>query len=147
MSELLLRSGASASIDEDDAITNPTGTDQTALLSGDVLHRVTHIITDNWHFKERQRLPEHIEIVTPHWVTRSYDLQHRQEPRFYSPDPSKLLSGLCICTTEIPPRDSEWVWNIVALLGGQYRSALTKEVTHLLAGKEAGVSFGVSEES
>lgn len=145
--ELLVASGATPCPSQD-GTKSTTAADQPATLSHVATEKLTHIVTDNWHFSARDKLSEQVEVVSPHWVTRSYDLQHRQEPRFYSPDPAKLLSGFCIATTEIPPKDAEWVWNIVALLGGQFRQVLTKEVTHLLAGKEAGVrSFPIEMET
>ncbi|GAA5945825.1 hypothetical protein JCM1841_007082, partial [Sporobolomyces salmonicolor] len=45
--------------------------------------------------------PEHlVNLVSPAWVTRSFDLQQLQPPRFYSPDRALYFSGTCICTSE-----------------------------------------------
>ncbi|BGP25309.1 BRCT domain protein Brc1 [Rhodotorula toruloides] len=82
-----------------------------------------------------------IEIVTPAWVTRSYDLQILQSPRFYSADKALYFSGTVICTSELPQADMLSIHAGVLSLGGQVRRELTREVTHLICPAEHGAKY------
>ncbi|ORY87405.1 hypothetical protein BCR35DRAFT_302155 [Leucosporidium creatinivorum] len=84
---------------------------------------------------------EKIKIVLPVWVTRSYDLQTLQQARFYSPDPAMIFSGLCFATSEIPTLEAEAIAAAATSLGGQFRSELTREVTHLFTVAPHGLKY------
>ncbi|KAH6906233.1 hypothetical protein BKA70DRAFT_439614 [Coprinopsis sp. MPI-PUGE-AT-0042] len=71
--------------------------------------------------------------VTPKWVERSAVLGKVQPPQYYSPDPTLFFSGVVACATELPPVDLEVLSGGIIALGGQWRTGLTKEVTHLFA--------------
>ncbi|GAA5987761.1 hypothetical protein JCM10908_007202 [Rhodotorula pacifica] len=82
-----------------------------------------------------------VHIVTPAWVTRSYDLQTVQPPRFYSADKKLFFSGTVICTSELPISDTRDIHQAVLTLGGQTRRELTREVTHLICMGESGKKY------
>ncbi|BGP00180.1 regulator of Ty1 Transposition [Rhodotorula toruloides] len=84
---------------------------------------------------------QQIEIVTPAWVTRSYDLQILQSPRFYSADKALYFSGTVVCTSELPQADTLSIHAGVLSLGGQVRRELTREVTHLICPAEHGAKY------
>ncbi|GAA5969116.1 hypothetical protein JCM3765_002184 [Sporobolomyces pararoseus] len=81
------------------------------------------------------------KIVTPAWVTRSFDLQVLQQSRFYSPDPSLFLSGTCICTSGLPISDDLTICTATEAFGGQWRRELTREVTHLICVSPQGSKY------
>jgi hypothetical protein len=54
-------------------------------------------------------------------------------PYHYSPDPSLIFSGIIACATSLPPSDLEVLSAGITALGGQWRTGLTKDVTHLFA--------------
>ena len=54
-------------------------------------------------------------------------------PYHYSPDPSLIFSGVIACATSLPPSDLEVLSAGITALGGQWRTGLTKDVTHLFA--------------
>ncbi|EIW75709.1 hypothetical protein CONPUDRAFT_112253 [Coniophora puteana RWD-64-598 SS2] len=54
-------------------------------------------------------------------------------PRYYSPDPAMIFSGIVGCATDIPAPDVEVLSAGICALGGQWRIGLTKDVTHLFA--------------
>ncbi|GAA5854065.1 hypothetical protein JCM8547_008212 [Rhodosporidiobolus lusitaniae] len=134
------------------------------------LSRLTHVVTDTLDFPEYSLLrPEgetygptadakgkgkegepigvvvgkekKVEIVSPAWVTRSYDLQTLQPPRFHSPDRALFFSGTVICTSEFPETDNLAIAGAVEAFGGQFRRELTREVTHLICISEHGVKY------
>ncbi|KAL4242530.1 hypothetical protein ABKN59_011898 [Abortiporus biennis] len=74
---------------------------------------------------------EGVYLVTPQWVERSLVLGEPQEPTYYSPDPSKLFSGVVATSEGLSQTDTEILSAGITALGGQWRTALTKEVTHL----------------
>ncbi|GAA5844402.1 hypothetical protein JCM9279_006288 [Rhodotorula babjevae] len=121
---------------------------------------VTHIITDTLDFPEhalvKQRVgygaggpgasaasPDEagVEVVTPAWVTRSFDLQVLQPPRFYSADRALFFSGTIVCTSELPEPDTLAIHSAVLALGGQTRRELTREVTHLVCAAAHGHKY------
>ncbi|GAA6060049.1 hypothetical protein JCM10212_001046 [Sporobolomyces blumeae] len=85
--------------------------------------------------------PDGPKIVSPAWVTRSFDLQALQQSRFYSPNPALTFSGTCICTSELPETDNIAMCAGVEALGGQWRRELTREVTHLICVAERGAKY------
>ncbi|GAA5826527.1 hypothetical protein JCM11251_002412 [Rhodosporidiobolus azoricus] len=82
-----------------------------------------------------------VEIVSPAWVTRSFDLQTLQPPRFYSADRALFFSGTVICTSDFPDADNIAVNGAVEAFGGQFRRELTREVTHLICVAEYGPKY------
>ncbi|GAA5900179.1 hypothetical protein JCM8208_002041 [Rhodotorula glutinis] len=120
---------------------------------------VTHVITDTLDFPEHalvvvKRRAEAgarataaggeetgVEVVTPAWVTRSFDLQVIQPPRFYSADRNLFFSGTIVCTSELPEPDTLAVHSAVLALGGQTRRELTREVTHLVCAAAHGQKY------
>ena len=54
-------------------------------------------------------------------------------PYHYFPDPSLIFSGIIACATSLPPSDLEVLSAGITALGGQWRTGLTKDVTHLFA--------------
>ncbi|GAA6004207.1 uncharacterized protein JCM10292_007290 [Rhodotorula paludigena] len=124
--------------------------------------RLTHFVTDSLDFPEYDHLAPRIAphadatdpsggeseagdpsifVVTPAWVTRSYDLQTLQPPRFYSADRALIFSGTVICTSELPESDTRDIHAGVLALGGQVRRELTREVTHLICAAEHGAKY------
>ncbi|GAA5931308.1 hypothetical protein JCM3775_004989 [Rhodotorula graminis] len=118
--------------------------------------RVTHIVTDTLDFPElalvqaRNEPGAHggasaadaaVEVVTPAWVTRSFDLQVLQPPRFYSADRALFFSGTIVCTSELPEPDTLAIHAAVVALGGQTRRELTREVTHLVCAAAHGHKY------
>ncbi|KAI7945589.1 hypothetical protein MJO29_011977 [Puccinia striiformis f. sp. tritici] len=76
-----------------------------------------------------------IHLVTPLWVTQSYDLNKLLPTGAYSPDPYMFLSGIVIALdsgAKLPRADVELIQACVQSWGGQFRRGLTKEVTHLI---------------
>lgn len=80
--------------------------------------------------------------------------------RFYSPDRTKIFSGMCFCTSDVRQvldcilrarADMQWREQLpradvaaiaagVQALGGQWKAELTREVTHLFVLAPTGVS-------
>ncbi|PPQ92154.1 hypothetical protein CVT25_008779 [Psilocybe cyanescens] len=75
-----------------------------------------------------------VDVVTPRWVERSVVLGKLQHPSHYSADPAALFSGIVAsATASLPPADTLTLSAGIPALGGQWRAALTREVTHLFA--------------
>lgn len=72
-------------------------------------------------------------FVIPEWVERSFQLSAQQPTELYSADPAHLFSGVIACATDLAQPDLELLSAAITSLGGQWRSALTKDVTHLFA--------------
>ena len=100
--------------------------------------RLTHFITTVLPHAESQSLDglpsdTPANFVTPLWVERTVVLNSTQDPAGYSPDPALLFSGIIASATDLAPSDLEVLSAGITALGGQWRSGLTKEVTHLFA--------------
>ncbi|CCM03482.1 uncharacterized protein FIBRA_05616 [Fibroporia radiculosa] len=82
-----------------------------------------------------ERLPQDsaAHVVTPAWVERSIVLKALQPPEFYSTDPAFLFSGITATATDMSPHDLELLSAAITALGGQWRTTLTRDVTHLFA--------------
>ncbi|KAJ3576641.1 hypothetical protein NP233_g274 [Leucocoprinus birnbaumii] len=74
---------------------------------------------------------EGIVVVSDYWVDRTLVLGKIQPPQFYSVDPAMLFSGVVACAAELEPHDLEVLSAGISALGGQWRVALTNDVTHL----------------
>lgn len=97
---------------------------------------LTHFITNSLPNDDAlESLPEDTtaHLVTPTWVERSRTLDAPQPPEYYSPDPAQLFSGVTATATDLSASDRELMYASITALGGQWRSALTRDVTHVFA--------------
>ena len=98
--------------------------------------KLTHYITNSLPGRDSlEPLQEGFKarIVTPQWIERSLVLSSRQDPEFYSADPAMLFSGVIATATDLSQTDNEVLCAGITSLGGQWRTAFTKDVTHLFA--------------
>ncbi|KAM5536688.1 hypothetical protein V8D89_009615 [Ganoderma adspersum] len=98
--------------------------------------RLTHFITASLPLEEFVESPPEdslAHIVTPFWVERSAILESPQDAEYYSADPAFLFSGIVAAATDLSKSDCELISAAIAALGGQWRTALTRDVTHLFA--------------
>ncbi|KAF9037073.1 hypothetical protein BJ165DRAFT_1375475 [Panaeolus papilionaceus] len=93
------------------------------------------IITNSLRFEGWQSVSgkEGVELVTDLWVEKGLLTGKLQLASHFSPDPSMIFSGVIACATSIPVTDYEVLQAGITALGGQWRSGLTKDVTHLFA--------------
>lgn len=85
--------------------------------------------------QNKSRLHRSIHLITPIWVTQSYDLNKLLPTVSYSPDPYMFFSGIVIAldsAAKLPLADVELIQACTQAWGGQFRRGLTKEVTHLI---------------
>ncbi|OSD06683.1 hypothetical protein PYCCODRAFT_1382487 [Trametes coccinea BRFM310] len=97
---------------------------------------LTHFITSSIPIEDFvEGVPEDtdVHIVTPRWVERSAILASLQDAEYYSADPAHLFSGVTAAATDLSRADCELMSAAITALGGQWRSALTRDVTHLFA--------------
>ncbi|KAG9122115.1 hypothetical protein FRC07_001643 [Ceratobasidium sp. 392] len=80
-------------------------------------------------------------VVTPAWAERSVLLGKIQDARFYSADPQKLFSGITAASSDLPQTDSESIAAGIVAFGGQWRMALTNDVTHLFCLSASGPKY------
>ncbi|KAF8058683.1 hypothetical protein FPV67DRAFT_1523362 [Lyophyllum atratum] len=97
---------------------------------------LTHFITNSNTFERWQEVVAREEagsllVVTDKWVDRSVLLGKLQPPSCYSADPAMIFSGVVACAAELPASDLEVLSAGITALGGQWRTGLTKDVTHL----------------
>ena len=98
--------------------------------------RLTHFITASLPLEEFVESPpedSQAHIVTPFWVERSAILEGPQDAEYYSADPAFLFSGIVAAATDLSKSDCELISAAITALGGQWRTALTRDVTHLFA--------------
>lgn len=74
-----------------------------------------------------------LHVVSDMWVQRCVVLGKLQPERYYSPDPIMIFSGVVACATDLSQWDLEVLSAGITSLGGQWRTALTRDVTHLFA--------------
>ena len=95
---------------------------------------LTHYITDSLPPSDSidfvEPRPE-FHYVTPYWVERTIILGTPQEPGFYSPHPAMLFSGVVATASDLSRSDNEVMAAGISSLGGQWRHALTRDITHL----------------
>ncbi|KAG1890685.1 BRCT domain-containing protein [Suillus fuscotomentosus] len=72
-----------------------------------------------------------LHVVSDMWY-EGIDGQYVSE-RYYSPDPIMIFSGVVACATDLSQWDLEVLSAGITSLGGQWRTALTRDVTHLFA--------------
>ncbi|EJD34062.1 BRCT domain-containing protein [Auricularia subglabra TFB-10046 SS5] len=95
------------------------------------IEQATHVISDTIAFDNWRDAGRNVHIVTPSWVDRSMRAGALQGPQFFSPDPRSLFSGIIACSGDLPNRDEDAARQAITSLGGQWREALTDDVTHL----------------
>ncbi|KAG8533347.1 uncharacterized protein KY384_002130 [Bacidia gigantensis] len=101
------------------------------------LETTTHIITRTVDFPDFEAAAEPSlgkSIVTPEWATASLSKRRQANPRQYSADPRMFFSGLIVCcASDLPEGDKDAIVGYVLAVGGLYSSAVTKQVTHIVA--------------
>ncbi|XP_006464077.1 hypothetical protein AGABI2DRAFT_180183 [Agaricus bisporus var. bisporus H97] len=103
-------------------------------IKADTLTNATHVITNSAHFEGSEYIDQGVFVVSDQWVDRSLVLGKLQGPQYYSADPGMIFSGIIACATEqLPSHDLEVLSAGITALGGQWRVALTSDVTHLFA--------------
>ncbi|KAK2464910.1 hypothetical protein APHAL10511_002986 [Amanita phalloides] len=105
------------------------------------IHVATHIITNTNKFEGCQDVGGQVAVVTDMWVERSVILEKMQSPSHYSTDPAMIFSGVVACATELPETDVEVLSAGITALGGQWRIALTRDVTHLFCMSDASPKY------
>ncbi|KAG6888376.1 hypothetical protein C0995_008814 [Termitomyces sp. Mi166 len=63
---------------------------------------------------------------------------------FYSADPAMIFSGVVACAAELEATDLEVLSAGITALGGQWRTGLTKDVTHLFATKNTSAKYSTA---
>ncbi|KAG6916328.1 hypothetical protein DXG01_007310 [Tephrocybe rancida] len=97
---------------------------------------LTHFITNSNSFERWQAVATREEegklsVVTDKWVDKSLLLGKLQHPSHYSANPAMIFSGVVACAAELEATDLEVLSAGITALGGQWRTGLTKDVTHL----------------
>ncbi len=64
--------------------------------------------------------------------------------QYFSPDPSMIFSGVVACACDLPSADLEVLSAGITALGGQWRTGLTKDVTHLFALSPASAKYATA---
>ncbi|KAI0237139.1 regulator of Ty1 Transposition [Massospora cicadina] len=107
----------------------------------DRIEDVTHFITADWQIPGIGvgKVPQ--PCATPRWVLNAYRYRKRFDPKFYSPDPDKIFSGLIVATSQLPIGDTERIFGAVSALGGQWTRVLVPEVTHLITSTPDGPKY------
>ncbi|KAF8975380.1 hypothetical protein BDQ17DRAFT_1339990, partial [Cyathus striatus] len=80
---------------------------------------------------------------TDKWVERSVILSKSQLHQYYSTHPTKILPGVIGTSANLPSSDIEVLSAGLSALGGQWRPALTREITHPFSLSPAGEKLGV----
>lgn len=101
--------------------------------------KTTHVITaDLAHFADLPAAREAgILLVTPLWLENSVTFGEREDEEFYSPDPRKFFSGLCICSSQIAAEERDMMFAGVVAFGGRVSARLNNRCTHLIINKPA----------
>ncbi|KAF6753929.1 hypothetical protein DFP72DRAFT_1170673 [Ephemerocybe angulata] len=63
------------------------------------------------------------------------------KPSFYSADPDMIFSGVMATATDLPAQDLEVLSAGILALGGQWRTGLTREITHLFTLSPTGPKY------
>ncbi|KAG1724067.1 hypothetical protein EDD22DRAFT_961881 [Suillus occidentalis] len=92
----------------------------------------THFITLAGSLIQRE-CQGSLYVVSETWVQRSITLGKLQPEEYYSTDPKMIFSGIVACATDLSAWDLEVLSAGITSLGGQWRTALTRDVTHLFA--------------
>ncbi|KAI0278529.1 hypothetical protein BC826DRAFT_649275 [Russula brevipes] len=97
------------------------------------LEEATHVITLSLDYEGQDDAKEGSVTVTDYWIDQSLILGKVQPAQYFSPDPAMLFSGVVGCATDLVPSDIEVLSAGITALGGQWRTGLTRDVTHLFA--------------
>ncbi|THH28633.1 hypothetical protein EUX98_g5551 [Antrodiella citrinella] len=111
--------------------------------------KLTHYISNTLPATQPiDELPEESDayIVTSFWVERSVILAARQDESGFSPDPSLIFSGVIATATDLSYADLDVLSAGISALGGQWRSALTKDITHLFALSTGSAKYETSQQ-
>ena len=81
------------------------------------------------------------QITQPDWVRRSYVLGGRQQEAYFSPDPTRIFSGIFIVASRLGKCETELLQGAVQAQGGSYQYNMTKEVTHLVTPHEDSIKL------
>ncbi|CAE6451118.1 unnamed protein product [Rhizoctonia solani] len=100
----------------------------------------THVISSSDCFIGVDETKEAI-IVTPAWVERSVLLGKLQDQRYFSTEPQNIFSGVVATSSDLPLKDSESIAAGIVAFGGQWREALTNDVTHLFCLTTTGPKY------
>ncbi|KAJ3755591.1 hypothetical protein EV360DRAFT_85757 [Lentinula raphanica] len=95
---------------------------------------ITHVVTNSHRFEGWQNFQGETTsrpVCTEKWLERSVILGKLQPSSNYSADPCQLFSGVVGCAADLFPSDVEVLSAGITAFGGQWRSGLTKDVTHL----------------
>ncbi|KDQ26961.1 hypothetical protein PLEOSDRAFT_168763 [Pleurotus ostreatus PC15] len=101
---------------------------------------LTHVITNSPHFDGAHKVRQGAAIVADKWVDRCMQQGKLQPTSIYSPDPAMLFSGVVATSTGISATDVEVLAAGITALGGQWRTALTRDITHIFAVPGVGVA-------
>ncbi|KAF5370744.1 hypothetical protein D9758_001946 [Tetrapyrgos nigripes] len=101
------------------------------------LQDATHVITNSNCFEGYKEVSDSTAVVTE----KMGGTIHSPLTSTYSPDPSMLFSGVVGCATELRDADMQIISAGITALGGQWRSALSKDVTHLFAISSSGDKY------
>ncbi|KAF5393226.1 hypothetical protein D9757_000723 [Collybiopsis confluens] len=93
----------------------------------------TLVVTDSHRFEGWQEFDGNGSrpVCTELWLERSAILNRFLSTEYFSPDPSKLFSGVIGCAADLSPSDIGILSAGIFALGGQWRTGLTKDVSHL----------------
>ncbi|KNZ74024.1 BRCT-containing protein 1 [Termitomyces sp. J132] len=110
---------------------------------------LTHFITNSNSFEGWQEIATREEegylvVVTDKWVDKSLILGKLQHSSFYSADPAMIFSGVVACAAELETTDLEVLSAGITALGGQWRTGLTKDVTHLFVTKNTSAKYSTA---
>ncbi|KAJ7767807.1 hypothetical protein B0H16DRAFT_1882486 [Mycena metata] len=100
----------------------------------------TRIIVEPARFKmcarEKEKEGSKAILVTPEWVYSSVKAGDKQPPNYYSPDPSMFFSSVIISAVGLSDSQAASISAEVARRGGQWVTAITDNVTHLISKTE-----------
>ncbi|KAG8858274.1 hypothetical protein FRB96_005405 [Tulasnella sp. 330] len=92
------------------------------------------VITETLDLKEGSRLASDTAMATTVWLAHSVKHRKRMNPKYYSPDPSKFMSGvIAVSNGDLPRNDVEALSGAMYAYGGQWKHAFTTDVTHVFA--------------
>lgn len=103
---------------------------------GASLEKVTHIITKTVDFPEYASLSDPCpsrNLVRPEWIAASIAKGKQANSRHHSADPKMFFSGLIMTCADLPDADKDAIIGYINTVGGMYSSAITKQVTHIVA--------------
>ncbi|KAF7798222.1 hypothetical protein EIP86_009439 [Pleurotus ostreatoroseus] len=109
--------------------------------------RLTHYITNSYPGEDTlEDIPanSNAHTVTTQWVERSLVLSSVQDPASYSPDPVMLFSGIIATAADLSQSDNEVLCAGISSLGGQWRTAYTKDVTHLFTLSDGSAKYATA---